>query len=292
MFKGQSKYLLFVTIIVLLFCVVQVGASEKSRFEEIKSEGVVVIGIANEKPASYVDDKGELAGYTFEIAKSIFNRLGIKKIEYVITEFGSLIPGLLAGRFDIVVAGMWITPERAKQVIFSDPHAASGDALVVKAGNPHDLHSLQDIIDKGLTASAEPGGIPYSNLVKLGMPMSRIITVTERASGIATVISGRADVFITASGTAIEIAKNYPDVEHALPFEDAVIDGRIVKGCGASTFRPEDTDFRDAYDRELAAMRDSGELFMILLESGKERNLANHKVNGEWKWLTWEDLVK
>ena len=292
MFKGQSKYLLFVTIIVLLFCVVQAGASEKSLFEEIKSKGVIVIGIANEKNASYVDDKGELAGYSFEISRSIFNRLGIKKIEYKITEFSSLIPGLLACRFDIVVANMWITPERAKQVMFSDPQTASGYGLVVKAGNPHDLHSVQDIIDKGLTASAEPGGTPYSHLVKLGMPMSRIISVTERVSGVATVRSGRADAFVTANVSAREIVKDYPDVVQALPFEESLIDGKLDIGCGATTFRLEDTDFRDAYDREFATMRDSGELFMILLKYGKENDLANHKVNGEWKWLTWEDLVK
>lgn len=291
MFKGQLKYFLFVTIIVLLFCVVQAGASDKSHFEEIKSKGVIVTGIANEKPGGYINDEGELVGFNVDIARIIFNRLGIKKIEYKITEFSSLIPGLLAGRFDVVTADMWITPERAKQVIFSDPDNSAGDALVVKLGNPHDLHSEQDVIDKGIMAASEPGGIPYSNLLKLGMPKSRIIPVTDRVSGVATVRSGRSDAFVTGKYSAVEIVKDYPDVEMALPFEDARIYGRLALGCGATTFRKEDTDFRDAYNREFTKMRESGELVVILMKYGVEQGLPTIKVNGGYRWLTWEDFV-
>ncbi|WP_201035689.1 transporter substrate-binding domain-containing protein [Thermoanaerobacter sp. YS13] len=58
------------------------------------------IGFANEKPYAYKDDNGQLTGEAVEIAKVIFERLGIKKIHGELTEFGSLISGLKAKRFD------------------------------------------------------------------------------------------------------------------------------------------------------------------------------------------------
>lgn len=292
MFKGRSKYFLFVTIIVLLFCVVQAGAFCKSHFEEIKSKGVIITAITNEKPCSYIDDEGKLTGYAIDIARGIFNRLGIEKIDFRIVEMGSIIPGLMAGHFDVVTVSMWISPERLERVIFSDPHDVSGNALVVKRGNPHDLHSEQDIIDKGLKAAASPGSLTYNTIVKLGMPISRMVSTTDQASGCAAVLSDRADVWISTTVNAPIAVKNYPDLEQALPFEPAIIDGKIMLGAGAITFRKEDTDFRDACDIALAEMRDSGELFMILMKWDMEKTLANHKVDGVWKWLTWEDFAK
>src|SRR5690606_34180458 len=63
----------------------------------------------------------------------------------VLTEWGSLIPGLRASRFDLIAAGMYITPERCKQVLFTDPHYQLPDTLLVKTGNPKNLRSYADI---------------------------------------------------------------------------------------------------------------------------------------------------
>ncbi|MCH5710081.1 transporter substrate-binding domain-containing protein, partial [Salmonella enterica] len=64
----------------------------------------------------------------------------------VLTEFGSLIPGLQAKRFDIIAAGMYVTPERCGQVAFSNPTYGVGQAFLVKQGNPKNLHSYEDVV--------------------------------------------------------------------------------------------------------------------------------------------------
>ena len=62
--------------------------------------------------------------------------MGIAEVDGVLTEFGSLIPGLKAGRFDIIAAGMFVKPDRCAQILFSEPTYAIGQAFAVKAGNP------------------------------------------------------------------------------------------------------------------------------------------------------------
>ncbi|WP_348628414.1 transporter substrate-binding domain-containing protein [Mesorhizobium sp. WSM3862] len=69
-------------------------------------------------------------------------------MEPVVTEWGSLIPGLQADRFDIITDSMFILPERCRNVLFTDLIATIPTAAAVPKGNPKDLHSYEDIRDK------------------------------------------------------------------------------------------------------------------------------------------------
>jgi ABC-type amino acid transport substrate-binding protein len=76
--------------------------AEETTFERAKREGIVRVGFANEAPFAFAKPDGTLSGEAVEIARVIFTRLGIPEMEGVLTEFGSLIPGLLAERFDAI----------------------------------------------------------------------------------------------------------------------------------------------------------------------------------------------
>src|SRR5690606_4045881 len=124
------------------------GSTGGDTLERIRAAGVVRVGFANEAPFAYVDtETGRLTGEAPELARLAFRQLGVEELEGVLTEFGSLIPALQAGRFDVIAAGMYITPQRCQEVLFSDPTYAIGEAFIVPAGNPLDLHSYQDLRD-------------------------------------------------------------------------------------------------------------------------------------------------
>jgi len=97
----------------------------ETTFERVKCTGVVRVGIANEYPYGFKNSDGSLSGEAIEVARVIFNRLGIPAMEGVEKEFGSLIPSLQDGSFDVITAGMWIRPERCQQVLFADPEYKS-----------------------------------------------------------------------------------------------------------------------------------------------------------------------
>src|SRR6187402_3436609 len=90
--------------------------SAETTLQRIQRTGEVRIGYANETPFAYTTSDGTVTGESPEIAKKVFAKLGVKKVDAVLTEWGSLIPGLRAGRFDVIAAGMYVTPERCKQV--------------------------------------------------------------------------------------------------------------------------------------------------------------------------------
>src|SRR5699024_8249413 len=90
------------------------------KLEELQDAGSITVGFAGEQPYSFEED-GELDGATIALHEEIFANLGIDEVEGVQTEFGSLIPGLNAGDFDVVSAGMSILPERCEQASFGDP---------------------------------------------------------------------------------------------------------------------------------------------------------------------------
>ena len=105
------------------------------------------IATANEIPYGWVDEQGVARGIAPEVAIEVLESMGITDIEWIVTDFGSLIPGLIAQRFDMVAASMAILPARCQQVIYADVNSSYGEGMLVQEGNPKDIHSYQDFVD-------------------------------------------------------------------------------------------------------------------------------------------------
>lgn len=99
-----------------------------------------------------IDGNAEYAGgYDVQIAKKIADSMG-KKLVIVKTEWDGLIPGLISGKIDAVIAGMSPTPERKKSVDFSDIYYASNLVMVVKSdGKYADATSIDDFSGAKIT---------------------------------------------------------------------------------------------------------------------------------------------
>src|SRR5690349_11223516 len=114
-------------------------AFAETTLQRAKRQGYIRVGFANEAPFGYATPDGKLTGEAPEVAKAVLAKMGISQVDGVLTEFGSLIPGLLAGRFDIIAAGMFITPKRCEQIRFSEPSYGIGQAFLVKKSNPKNI---------------------------------------------------------------------------------------------------------------------------------------------------------
>lgn len=234
----------------------------ESALERIRRVGTARVGYANEAPYAFVGADGELTGEAPEIAKQILSRLGVEGIEGVLTEFGSLIPGLQAGRFDLIAAGMYVTPERCREIAFSEPTYSIGEAFIVAAGNPLDLHGYDDIAaNPEARLGVVAGTVERGYARTLGIPDDQVVVFPDPPSAIAGVAAGRVDAF---AGTRLTIrdllAKSHGDaLIMATPFHEPEVGGKVLRGYGAFGFRNEDADLRDAFDRELATFIGSPE---------------------------------
>ena len=240
---------------------------EESTFERVKREGVIRVGFANENPYAFAQPDGTLSGEAVEVARAVFTELGIEQMEGVLTEFGSLIPGLQAGRFDAITAGMYVNPTRCEQVLFADPEYKIGEALIVEAGNPLDLHSYEDIAaNSEVRIGTGAGYLEYDMMLSVGVSEDQITTFPDDPSGMAGLQAGQIDAWTGTRPTLLKLVEvtDDPNFEIADPFTQPVIDGQEAVNYGAAAFRLEDTELRNAFTAELQKLKDEGKLIDLI----------------------------
>ncbi|MFC9466570.1 ectoine/hydroxyectoine ABC transporter substrate-binding protein EhuB [Streptomyces coelicoflavus] len=237
----------------------------------LRAQGVARLGIAGEIPFGYIDKNGELTGEAPELAKVVFKRLGVDRVQPVPTEFGSLIPGLASQQFDVVAAGMYINPDRCQQVIFSDPDYQMLDAYIVRKGNPLGLHNYEDVVKKKAKFATGTGYAEIAYAVEHGYKEDDILIVPDQVAGLNAVESGRVDVFAGTALTVREVVKKSSKAEATEAFAP-VIDGKPHVDGGGFAFRPDETNLRDAFNVELQKLKKSGELLRILKPFGFTQN--------------------
>lgn len=238
-------------------------------WDEIQESGQVTIVTANEIPYGWIDDEGNPHGIAPETAVRVLENMGITDIEWVVTEFGSLIPSVLAGRADMTAASMAILPDRCEQVDYARPNSSYGEGFLVQAGNPKDIHSYQDFIDNpDLTMGIVSGADQLDFAQEVGIPEDQLSFLNANADAPSAVATGRIDAYAATSATVAELAGSSDRVEAADPFEAPIIGGEEVRSWGSFNFHPEADDFREAFDEALGEFQQTQEWRDIHLNHG------------------------
>lgn len=219
--------------------------------DRLKKQGYATIGIANEPPFSEVKPDGNLTGAAPDVAKAVLGKLGIPEVRYQIVEYGAMIPGLQAGRFDVIAAGLYINPKRCEAILFSEPDVCGAEAFAVASGNPHGLKTYEDIAKAGVKMATCGGCAEYDYARKAGVEEENIVVAPDPQSGLKMLQSGRVAAY-ALGGPVIHdlLAKaNDSSLEMVNPVEG------LPPSCAGAGFRKEDQAFRDAYDSALKELK-------------------------------------
>ena len=243
--------------------------------EEVKEQGYIRAATANEVPYSYMQPDGTSAGIGPDVANQVLKSMGIEEVNWTVTPFGTLIPGLKARRYDFVAAEQNISPERCKQVAFTEPNSSYGEGLLVKKGNPKGLTTYADIAkDPSLTVAVVSGANNVDFLRAVGVKDDQIVFIQANADAIPTVQS-RVDAYAATELTVSELAKDQDQVGQVSPFTDPVVNDQPVRNYGGFAFRPEDKELRDAFNAALVEFRQTDEYKAILANYGlSEQSIA------------------
>lgn len=234
-----------------------------TTLEKAQESGTITLAIASEQPYSWVEG-GEPTGATIAMHEQIFHNLGIDDIKIEEVDWNSLIPGLNAGRWDVVSAGMSILPERCAEASFSDPEIMYTTALVVPKGNPKNLSDLDSVAEADdVTLAVQSGAIEEGYATDLGIGST--VQVDSATAGIEIVQSGRADAFALTAVSMNWMTEDLDDVETTDAFVQE-IDGVEQIGAGSTVFRQEDTDLLEAYNEELAKITADEGSYLDLVE--------------------------
>ncbi|OOF13080.1 MULTISPECIES: transporter substrate-binding domain-containing protein [unclassified Salinivibrio] len=205
----------------------------------------VRLGFANEKPWAYLDSDGKPTGLINDYTIDILKRMGISQIEPVFTEWGGLIPGLRAKRFDIITGGMYILGSRCQKIAFSEPIGRFRDAFIVPKGNPKDIHDYPDVVRESARLVTGVGYNMVTSARDAGLSESLIIQVPGPTEILSAVKEGRAEVGAVPYFTALYLAKQAPDsISVSDPARATSQTGHYI-GIG---FRKEDNAFVERFD--------------------------------------------
>lgn len=235
--------------------------ADEARLEELKAQGFARVAIANEPPFTAVAADGKVSGAAPDVAREVFKRLGVADIVASISEYGAMIPGLQAGRHDVITAGLFMKPERCAAVAYSEPVLCDAEAFALKKGNPLKLKSYKDIADNPDARIGAPGGGTEEKLaLEAGVPRDRVIVVPDGQSGLKMLQDGRIDAYSlpVLSINDLVTKANDPEIEVVAPVEGAPV------YCDGAAFRKGDEALRDAFDVELAKLKESGEFAKII----------------------------
>lgn len=244
--------------------------ADADRLAALREQGSIRIAIADERPYGYLGQDGRVLGVGPEIIRRIVAKLGIDEIDWVVTEFANLMPGLEVGRFDMAAAEMAILPERCSRVLFSEPNTSYGEGLLVLASNPNRILRYEDFAERPDTirVTVQAGTVQEEILNTLGVPGERILIVQRLDEAIDALLKGRADAFAATGMTVAALETRHPELEAEFNFSDPVVNGEEIRYWGGFTFPKDADDLRDAVNEALEEEKHHGDWEQTLSRYG------------------------
>ena len=204
--KVAVKPLVAAGALVAVLAAVAAAGAAVTPPPSIKSAGQIVFcsDITYPPEESYQGSKP--IGSDIDIGSDVAAQMGVKA-SFKNTTFDSIIAALKAKRCDAIISGMNDTPQRRKQVNFSD-YLKVGQSLMVKKGNPEHITSLASL--SGKRVSVETGttnrdflAAQSSKLTKAGKKAITIVTFPKDTDAAAALKTGRVDAYFGDSPVAV-----------------------------------------------------------------------------------------
>jgi polar amino acid transport system substrate-binding protein len=217
-------------------------------------------------PYAELKSNGELVGVLPEVVEATLKQAGIGEFRGILIDWGAMIPGLVARRYDLVSGGLFINPKRCGAILFSEPVLCDDEGLLTKAGNPTGVTSYAELAaHPTATAATAAGTIEHQNAKLFGVDEDRIILWEGNLqNGVQLVRIGRADMLLVPIASAKDVISKMDDANdfELVPVPD------VTAGCAAIGFHSGDRTLRDGFDAGLKKLQDSGEFDAILVKYG------------------------
>lgn len=211
----------------------------------------IIIGTNTEfKPFSFKQDD-QIVGFDIDVIKEVLKRLH-KNYIFKDMPFDVLIPEIQLGSIHLIAAGMTPTAQRAKQVLFTQPHLTDNPLVIVALKSNTPLANIHDLLGKEVIVNEGYFSDSYMS-AQIGITLTRLSS-PYITSGIMALQSGRADAFVAA----IHSLKPYFETFGTNEFQITPIPGtEETSAFAVSQYYPE---LRDLIEAMLSRMESDGTL--------------------------------
>lgn len=252
------------------------GKAGEDLLAKGRRQGYLTVAIANEPPYTKVEPDGTVTGAEPDIFRAVCKLLGIKEIQGTVAGYDAMIPGLNAGRWDAITAGLFMKQSRCSQIDYSEPTVVSTESFGVKKGNPKKILEAADVVNnKKLKIAVIGGGFEEGILKAKGVPGGQLLPAKDGRTGIEMVKSGRADAFFLPTLSLNDLAKTDSSFEVTKPVTDVPNTG------SGSGFRKGDAKFVDAYNVQLKKFKATDEFVKLMDKWGFDANASRKATKAE-----------
>jgi polar amino acid transport system substrate-binding protein len=239
---------------------------------DIQKRGTLKVGMSTFVPWAMRDKKGDLIGFEIDVASKVAADMGVE-VEFVPTAWSGIIPALLAKKFDVIIGGMSITPQRNLTVNFTTPYAHSGQMMAANTKLASNYTTMDDFNQANVTIACRRGATPCKAAQKL-FPKSTLRQFDDDAQAFQEVVNGNAHAMISSAPKPRFWSEAYPnDVFVAFDGEN------LTRGNEGFALRKGDADAMNFFSNWIVVNTSSGWL--------KERHDFWFKNRSAWK-----DMVK
>ncbi len=198
-------------------------------------------------PYNFINDDGEIDGFERELGDELCARAELT-CEWVTNEWDSIIPNLVSGNYDAIIAGMSITDERKEVIDFSEAYTQPDPSAYLAMGDV-DVTTAVIAAQSSTIQAAHVAGMSGATLLEFATPDETI----------AAVKAGEADAVLADKAFLEPIAE--ADSELSFTGEDVLIGGGIGLGV-----RQSDTELRDKFTAAIQSMKADGSLNELIVK--------------------------
>jgi polar amino acid transport system substrate-binding protein len=241
----------------------------------IDSGQPVRMAIGNEPPYTKLLANGEVTGAEPDVAKAVLKKMGVSEIQPITAGYESMIPGLDAGRWDIIAAGLFMNKSRCADVVYSSPVIVSTESLAVPAGNPMNLTTLDDVRKTNAKTAVLSGSFELKTATSLGIPSSQLPTYPLAPDAMQGLEDGRVDAVLLPTLTLQSLKATGGSFEISPPLDEFPTTG------SGEAFRKSDSAFLAKYNKILVEFKQTEEFDKILSKWGFSGQAAREATTKE-----------
>lgn len=181
------------------------SGAEEDALARVRREGMLVIGVEGTYPPySMPDGHGGLTGFEVELGTRLAERLGVRP-GFRSIPWGNMFDALEAGRVDVVMNQVTITPERLKRFDFSIPYTYSGMQMVTRTADWHRFRTVADLAGQAVGVGI---GTSYESWLHAHAPQARIRLYGDDPAKFDGLRKGEVDVILINRLAAFNLVRN------------------------------------------------------------------------------------
>ena len=202
----------------------------ESTIEQVLKRGVMRVGMSTFVPWAMKDKTGTWIGFEIDVATRLAKDMGVK-MEFIPTKWAGIIPALLTGKFDLLIGGMTIRPDRNLKVNFTMAYDYSGQTICAHKVKAAGFKSAGDFNSADVTIAARLGSTSVP-AIKRYMPQAKLRLFDDEAQAYQELLNGNVHAVVGSLPMPAYQALKYPDRLFAItePFTRELIGMAVRKG--------------------------------------------------------------